>query len=206
MHPLKGYKGTYYEGGIRVPLVVKWSGVIEPGTKNDVPVTGVDIFPTFCEIAGATVPHDQALDGISLIPLLKGDQPENPRALYWHFPAYLQSYSRNDEQRDPLYRSRPCSIIRYGDWKLHEYFEDSGLELYNLREDIGEATNLADSMPEKTKELHEMLVAWRQATKAPVPTEPNPNYDAAAEAAALEELSQGQKGGQRRRKQRQLEN
>ncbi len=199
MHPLKGYKGTYYEGGIRVPMAVKWPGVVKPGTKSDEPVIAVDLYPTFCEIAGAASPNDRQLDGDSLIPLLQGKSRKEPRALYWHFPAYLQSYSRFDEQRDPLYRSRPCSIVRYGDWKLHEYFEDGGLELYDLRADIGETKNLAASMPEKTKELHERLVAWRRATGAPVPTELNPNYDAAAEAAAIEKLKHGKAAGKRRR-------
>lgn len=192
MHPLKGYKGTYYEGGIREPFFVKWPGVVKPGTKCEVPIIGVDLFPTFCEMTGAKLPQDQPLDGVSITPLLKGAESLQPRALYWHFPAYLQSYARVfDEQRDPLYRSRPCGIIRFGDWKLHEYFEDNGLELYNLREDIGEKNNLADSMPEKTKELHNLLVAWRQEIKAPVPSEPNPKYDADAEAEAIARLMKG---------------
>jgi arylsulfatase A-like enzyme len=187
MDPLKGYKGTYYEGGIRVPFFVKWPGVIEPGTKTDEPMTGVDLFPTLCDIAGVALPEDQLLDGKSLLPLLRGEvETWGDRALFWHFPAYLQSYSVYDEQRDPLFRSRPCSIIRVGDWKLHQYFEDGVLELYNLKEDIGETTNLADEHPGKTQELLSRLEAWRKRLNAPVPKEPNPKFDAEAERRAIE--------------------
>ena len=143
-------------------------------------------------MTGAKLP-DQPLDGADLIPIFKGGKSAEPRPLFWHFPAYLQSYSRTNEQRDPLYRSRPCSIIRLGDWKLHEYFEygRDGLELYNLSNDIGEKKNLAAANPKKVRELHQLLIEWRKSTKAPVPTEPNPNYDAEAEAAAIAGKSSG---------------
>ena len=190
MDPLKGYKGAYYEGGIREPFFVVWPGVVEAGSRCSVPVIGVDLYPTFCEIGGAALP-DQPLDGVSLVPLLKGD-PEaslqlSNRPLFWHFPSYLQSYGGNDnrEQRDPLFRSRPCSVIRQGRWKLHEYFEDGGLELYDLEDDIGESTNLVTSHPAKARELHERLQAWRQELNAPVPTIRNPRFDAEAEAKAI---------------------
>lgn len=186
MDPLKGYKGTYYEGGIRVPFFVKWPGVVAPGQESSEPIIGVDVYPTLCEMTGATLPSGQSLDGVSLVSLFKGEtQNLGNRALYWHFPAYLQSYAVTDEQRDILFRSRPCSIIRVGDWKLHQYFEDGGLELYNLRDDIGETRNLAKSMNEKTSELLARLEGWREGIGAPVPTERNPRFDAAAEAEAL---------------------
>ncbi len=189
MDPLKGYKGTYYEGGIRVPFFVKWPNVVTPGQTSEVPIIGVDLYPTFCEMAGAGMPSDQATDGVSLIPLFKGQAADlADRPLYWHFPAYLQSYSIKTEQRDPLFRSRPCSIIRVGDFKLHQYFEDGALELYNLKEDIGETTNLATQLPEKAQELLTQLEDWRKQIGAPVPVNPNPEYDAAAERAALEKL------------------
>jgi hypothetical protein len=95
-------------------------------------------------MSGASLPTNQPVDGTSLVPLLKGElktlksaNTPDRRAIYWHFPAYLQAYRVWDEQRDPLFRSRPCSIIRAGDWKLHHYFEDNGVELYNLRTDVG---------------------------------------------------------------------
>ncbi len=175
MAPLKGYKGTYYEGGIRVPLLIKWPGVVKAGSRSSIPVTGVDIYPTLCEIAAAQLPEQQILDGLSLVPLLQGKPHETlqNRPLFWHFPAYLQSYggaNNNLEQRDPLFRSRPCSIVRLGNWKLHEYFEDGGLELYNLKDDIGESNNLAQKKPVKSKQLHQLLKDWRKKIKAPVPT------------------------------------
>jgi arylsulfatase A-like enzyme len=186
MTPLKGYKGTYYEGGIREPFFVKWPGVVKPGTKSAEPIIGVDLYPTLCEIAGANLPQDQPVDGVSLLPLLRDEKETfGDRPLYWHFPAYLQSYAVWNEQRDPLFRSRPCSIIRVGDWKLHQYFEDDGLELYNLRDDIGETTNLAVQEPKTTQQLLAQLESWRAKVKAPVPTKPNPSYDAQDEARAI---------------------
>lgn len=188
MRPLKGYKGTYYEGGIREPFFVVWPGVVESQTKCDVPVVNVDLYPTLCEITGAALPKDQPIDGVSLVPLFRGKAEDfEERSLFWHFPAYLQSYQRTNEQRDPLFRSRPCSIIRRGKWKLHEYFEDGGLELYDLHADIGEQHNLANEQPEIAKDLHQRLIQWRESVDAPVPSEPNPRYDAEAEAAALEQ-------------------
>ncbi|MCA9140438.1 MAG: sulfatase [Planctomycetales bacterium] len=187
MKPLKGYKGTYYDGGIREPMFVVWPGVTAAGSTCDTPVINVDLFPTFCEMTGAELP-DQPIDGDSLCPLLAGKSAEafQSRALFWHFPAYLESYQRIDQQRDVLYRSRPCSIIRSGKWKLHEYFEDGGLELYDLESDPGESTNLANSHPEIRERLHSQLKEWRDQTGAAVPTEPNPQFDAESEKNEIE--------------------
>jgi arylsulfatase A-like enzyme len=186
MHPLKGYKGTYYEGGIRVPLVVRWPGVVESGSRCSVPVSGVDFYPTFCELAGIELSEDVALDGESLLPLLRGTPERFPqRALYWHFPAYLQSYRVWDEQRDPLFRSRPCGIIRRGNWKMHLYFEQNEVELYDLANDMGEQENLAQQRPQVAARLLNELKAWQDRVDAPVPTRPNPEFDAAAERAAI---------------------
>ena len=191
MHPLKGYKGTYYEGGIREPFFVYWPSRIKQGRRCDVPVTAVDIYPTLCEIAGAELPTGQVQDGVSLLPLIDGDAQAvdalSQRAIFWHFPAYLQSYQVWDEQRDPLFRSRPCSIIRQGAWKLHQYFEDGGLELYNLEQDVGEQNDLSEELPEKTAELLATLKQWQTECGADLPTEPNPKFDAQAEAAAQAE-------------------
>ena len=176
--PLRAGKGAYYEGGIREPLFVRWPGKIQSGSKCDVPVSGIDFFPTFLEAARAQKPHGKILDGVSLMPLLTQSATIKDRALFWHFPIYLQAYVKNGpvETRDRKFRTRPGSVIRYGDWKLHEYFEDGGLELYNLKDDISEKTNLAGKNPEKVMELHNMLRAWRKETGAPVPTKLNPKY------------------------------
>ena len=188
MAPLKGYKGTYYEGGIRVPFFVNWPGIVKPSQNNSEPITGVDLYPTLCEIGSAPLPVNQPLDGISLVPLFQGQPgPQETRSLFWHFPAYLQSYAQvYDEQRDPLFRTRPCSVIRRGNWKLHQYFEDGGLELYNLKQDPGETKNLAQTSPNKTKELLNRLKDWQTEIKAPIPSKANPEFDAAAEKAAIE--------------------
>ena len=190
MRPLRGYKATYYEVGIRESFFVNWPGVLAAGTTNSTPIINVDFYPTLCAITGAALPKNQIMDGVNLLPLLQGEKETlKDRALFWHFPAYLQSYQRSDEQRDPLFRSRPCGIIRYGNWKLHEYFEDGELELYDLQNDVSEVNNLAASKPEKAAELHEMLIAWRDATDAPVPTTRNPNYSESAEAEAIEKFN-----------------
>ncbi len=191
MAPLKGYKGTYYEGGIRVPFFVKWPGKVTPESSSSEPITAVDIYPTLCEMAGAGLPENQILDGESLVPLLTGEKKSladetDERAIFWHFPAYLQSYRDvNDEQRDPLFRTRPCSVMRMGDWKLHQYFEDGGLELYNLNDDVGETQNLSEKYPKRTKNMLTRLKAWQQETGADIPSVPNPEFDSAVEAAAL---------------------
>lgn len=188
MDPLKGYKGTYYEGGIRVPFFVNWPGVVEAGTTSGVPVTGVDLYPTICDMLGAKVPEGQILDGVSLVPLLKGEPTDlADRAIFWHFPAYLQSYNGvSDEQRDSLFRTRPCSIVRKGDWKLHEYFESGDYELYNLAKDAGETQNLSANDPEKLEEILGALTAWREEIGAPIPGVSNPEFDEEAERTAIE--------------------
>lgn len=187
MAPLKGYKGCYYEGGIRVPFFVKWPGVVPAGKKSEEPIIGVDLYPTLCAIAGAPLPEGQPLDGRSLLPLFKGEVKSfGGRAIFWHFPAYLQSYRGvHDEQRDPLFRTRPCGVIRKGDWKLLEFFEKGDVELYNLAEDIGESRNLAATQPEKAAALKRELAAWRDKIGAPVPTKPNPAFNAQEEKAAI---------------------
>ena len=186
MAPLKGYKGTYYEGGIRVPFFVKWPGSVKAGGRTSEPITGVDVYPTLCAMAGAELPEGQPGDGRNLVPLLKGEVAAlGERALFWHFPSYLQSYrGLASEQRDVLFRTRPCSVVRKGDWKLHQYFEDGSVELYNLREDIGESKNLATRESEKAAQLLAALEQWRSRTGAPVPSALNPEFDREAETRA----------------------
>lgn len=175
-HPLRGGKGSYYEGGIRVPFIIRWPGKVNPGSTSDFPVVNLDFFPTFREMLGAEL-GEKLVDGINLIPLLEGKElPQRP--LYWHFPIYLQAYDKEkDDGRDPLFRTRPGAVVRLGDWKLHHYFEDDGLELYNLKEDLGERNNLVEKNPEKTEELVNLLEKWRKDVNAPVPRELNPEYD-----------------------------
>lgn len=191
MAPLKGYKGTYYEGGIRVPFFANWPGKIQAGTTSDTPIIGVDLYPTLCSLGGVET-EAAPLDGLDLTPLFFGKDGADhaERDLFWHFPAYLQSFGKTGpfEQRDPLFRSRPCSVIRAGDWKLHQYFEDGGLELYHLADDIGESKNLSETNPEKRDELLVRLEAWRTNIGAEVPSEPNPAYDSKKEAAAIKKL------------------
>jgi arylsulfatase A-like enzyme len=185
--PFRAGKGSYYEGGIRVPFLMRWPGVIEPGSQSDELVNGLDLFPTFMDAAGLERP--EGLDGVSLMPLMTGSGDWEPVTQFWHFPIYLQAYDGIlDDARDPLFRTRPGSAMRHGKWKLHEYFEDGVLELYDLDADPGERRNLAAELPEKTKELHQILKDWRSQTNSPVPTERNPAYDPEAEAQAIREV------------------
>jgi arylsulfatase A-like enzyme len=171
--PLRGFKGTMYEGGIRVPLIISWPSGIKQGLKYNTPVMGIDLFPTILDIAKIQRPLNYIFDGESLLPLLRGKTDLENRALFWHFPAYLQA---SDHKTTGRWRSTPWGAIRMGPYKLIEIFEDGHLELYNLINDIGERNNLVSSMPEKAKELHDQLEQWRLSVSAPVPNELNPNY------------------------------
>ena len=162
--PLREEKGTLYEGGIRVPLIVRWPGIIRPGTACKEPVTSVDFYPTFLEIVGAKAPANQPLDGESMMPLLTQTGTLKRDAIYWHYPHY--------------HHSRPAGAIRQGKWKLIEFFEDGKLELYDLAKDIGEKKNLAEKNPKKAAQLQKKLARWRTSVKAKMPT-PNPDYDPA---------------------------
>ncbi|WP_282135206.1 sulfatase [Seonamhaeicola maritimus] len=174
--PLRAGKGSYYEGGIREPFFFVLNGKIKQNINSDVPITNLDIFPTILDFAKIKDPSLK-LDGSSLIPVLEEKANKLERPLFWHFPVYLQAYNINDnETRDALFRTRPGSVVRKGDWKLHYYFEDDGIELYNLSEDIGERNNLATTNPEKTEELLKLLKKWWKETKAPIPKTQNPEY------------------------------
>lgn len=179
--PLKGSKGGFYEGGIRVPLVMSWLGTIEPGTVCETPVTGVDYMPTFAELAGAQLPDpkSQPLDGVSIVPLMKGESIAK-RAIYWHYPMYLSG----KEMVKPIFgtdkmywRATPCSIVRMGDWKLMQFFETGTTEIYNVKEDIGEKNDLARQHPEKVDEMLKLLKKWQRDTGADIPSKLNPNFN-----------------------------
>ena len=177
-HPLRGAKGMLYEGGIREPMIVHWPGITAPGSVCHEPVIGVDFYPTLLEMTGTTGPADYLLDGLSYVPLLKDAGASlNREAIFWHFPCYLQG--SGDPQGGP-FRTTPAGAVRMGDWKLIEWFETGRLELYNLKDDIGETKNLADDRPDKLKQLHETMLEWREAVDAPIPTTPNPRYDPTA--------------------------
>jgi arylsulfatase A-like enzyme len=124
---------------------------------------GLDLYPTFVELAGADAPPDYTLDGVSLVGLLRGEQPTLEREdLFWHFPGYLGASGNQ-------WRTTPVGVIRSGDWKLMEFFEDGSMELYNLKDDLSETKNLAEAEPAKVHELHDKLVAWRKSVGAKMP-------------------------------------
>jgi arylsulfatase A-like enzyme len=175
--PLRSGKGSLYEGGTRVPFIVRWPGVVKAGTTCGTPAIHVDVFPTLMEIGGAPLPENHPLDGESLVPLFKDSAASLKRAaIYQHCPGYLGSGPGR-------WRTTPVGTIQTGDWKLMEYFEGQRLELYNLREDIGEKNNLAGTMPDKAKELRTMMETWRKEVGAIMPT---PNTERISKPKATE--------------------
>jgi uncharacterized sulfatase len=160
--PLRAGKGTLYEGGTRVPLIVHLPGRVAPGSVCRTPVIGHDFYPTFAELADAKLDPDHPLDGVSLVPLLEQSGQIEPRPLFWTYPDYHMSI--------------PAASVRTADdWKLIEFYGER-LEVYNLREDPYEQNNLAAELPERTKQLHATLKQWRERVNAAVP-KPNPQYD-----------------------------
>jgi arylsulfatase A-like enzyme len=160
--PLRAGKGHLYEGGIREPLIIRYPGTVKAGSIVDTPVSSVDFFPTFCDLAGVK-PGD--VDGVSLMPLLRGGSLK-PRALYWHYPHYSNQ------------GGEPGSAIREGDWKLIAFHKDGRRELYNLRRDLSETTNLVEKEPEVVRRLAAKLDAWKKQAGAIMPKK-NPNADPA---------------------------
>jgi len=163
--PLRANKGAYYEGGIRVPLIVKWPGVAQPGRVSAEPVTSTDLYPTLLAAAGQAPRPNQHRDGLNLQPVLAGSGSLGRAALYWHFPHYNEHPS-----------SVPSSVIRKGSWKLIETFDPAGVELYNLADDLSEKNNLAAAQPTFAADLRRDLEAWRQTVGAEM-MQPNPDYD-----------------------------
>jgi arylsulfatase A-like enzyme len=165
--PLRAGKGFVYEGGIRVPLIIRWPGVVEPGSSSEVPVTTLDIAATLLDAAGCEQPAGNVLDGKSLRPVLAGSGALPGRDLVWHYPHYSNQ------------GSRPAAALIAGDGprpgaeKLVEHFEDGRLELFDLASDPGERSDLAATRPERTRELHGRLAAWRKQVDAALPR-PNP--------------------------------
>lgn len=161
--PLRGGKGTLYEGGLRVPAIFTGPGI----TGNRVSkanITTMDFYPTFLEIAGIPAPSSHTLDGVSLLPLLEEKTDDIVRNLFWHFPSYSGPTS-------------PCSAMQSEHWKVIEFFETGTTEIYDLTKDPSETNNLAAKQPERTQELLAKLHNWQTEIHAPTPTTPNPQYD-----------------------------
>ena len=178
--PLRANKGAYYEGGIRVPLIVKWPGVAKAGHVSSEPVTSTDFYPTCLAAAGLPPRPNQHMDGRNLQPLLAGGATLGRPAIFWHFPHY------NDHPH-----SVPSGVIRQGPWKLIETFDPEGLELYNLADDLGEQRNLAAAQPARVAELKRALDAWRVEVGAEM-MRPNPDHDPSFQAP-----QKGKKKGKR---------
>jgi arylsulfatase A-like enzyme len=157
--PLRGGKAMLWEGGIRVPLAIRWPGVIEPGSVSEVPVISHDWFPTIAEIADVD-PATEDLDGVSIVPILRRTGTLARDALYWHYPHYHHL------------GFKPSGAIREGDWKLIEWYEESiaggphPVTLYNLDEDMGERVDRAEEMPERAADLLAKLQGWRERVGA----------------------------------------
>jgi len=167
--PLRGAKGWLYEGGIRVPLIVKWPGKGKRGTECAVPVTSVDMFPTILNMVGAAEKIGKDKEGVDISPLVKGETMERG-PIYWHFPHYSNHGMQS-----------PGGAIRDGDYKLLEYFENGTVQLFNLKNDIGEQNDLSEIEVEKTRELKEKLHHWREGIGAQM-MQPNPDYDSSIKA------------------------
>jgi len=171
LKPLRGGKGQFYEGGIREPLIVRWPGVVRPGTRCEVPVSSIDFFPTLVRAAGLLV-ADPKVDGESLVPLLMRTGGLAREAIYWHFPHYHSS------------GIAPCGVIRLGRYKLIEWYErsidgievDGALELFDLEKDISEQNDLVKKIPKLASRLYKKLKAWRVSVNAQEMTA-DPDYD-----------------------------
>ena len=161
--PLRAGKGWCYEGGIRVPLIMRVPGVTKSGRTIHEPVTSMDYFPTMLGLAGLPQMPEKHADGLSVLPLFQGERRLNRDALYWHYPHYHGS------------TWTPGAAIRARDWKLIEFYHYEKIELYHLQHDPGETENLAESMPEKRDELLNMLHDWQENMGAKMPA-PNPEY------------------------------
>ncbi len=183
-YPLRAGKGTFYEGGIRTPFAIRWPGVIEPGTESDIAVNGVDLMPTFAEIASVSPPQSQPVDGLSILPILKGKENEfdTDRAMFFHFPLYLGGDWKDSvlpvhQGPSNYWRAVPSSVIMKGDYKLIKYYEYDSYELFNLREDISETNDLSQEKPEIARSLLQELQEWVEEVEAPVPDIFNPYFN-----------------------------
>lgn len=146
--PLRGGKGWVYEGGIREAFMIRAPGVTQPGTTCKEPVCSIDFYPTILDLCGQSPPAEKIVDGVSLKPLLRGEQTIDRESLYWHYPHYSNQ------------GGFPGGAIREGDWKLIERYEDGRVHLYNLQEDIGELNDVADQNAERVAAMRDRLHRW----------------------------------------------
>jgi len=175
-YPLRAGKGSYYEGGIKVPLIIKWPNMSKKNTVSYSNVSQLDFFPTILDVIKNDLKPNN-LDGTSLKNHLTNSTKIN-RDLFFHFPIYLEAYNKSEDQgRDPLFRTRPGSVIISNNWKLHHYFEDNEIELYDLKNDPSEAINLIKTDRDVAVKLFQKLKKWRKNNKVFIPSEPNPLYD-----------------------------
>ena len=182
--PLRGAKGAFYEGGVRMPTFMTWPSVISADSECNTPVTSVDFMPTFAELGSASLPTSQPVDGTSIVPLLKGEKMKD-RAIFWHYPLYLQGVNEGKVipvagTENNYWRATPSSMIVKGEWKLIHFFEDGSKKLYNVEKHIGEDKDLSSEYPEVAAELAKELAAWQSETKAIIPDKQNPNFDSSA--------------------------
>ena len=162
--PLRSGKGRPYEGGIRVPQIIRWPAKIAPGSVSLTPVIGHDIFPTLAEITGTEIEHPDRIEGSSLLPLMEGKSSElETRPLYWHYPHYVGHIIT------------PFSVVQTGGWKLIKWYEGPVYELFDLKNDPFEERNVISMHPEKSDEMRQLLENWLVKTEATVP-KPNPAY------------------------------
>ena len=175
-YPLRAGKGSYYEGGIKVPLIIKWPNMSKKNKVSYSNVSQLDFFPTILDVIKNDLKPNN-LDGTSLKNHLTNSTKIN-RDLFFHFPIYLEAYNKSEDQgRDPLFRTRPGSVIISNNWKLHHYFEDNEVELYDLKNDPSEAINLIKTDRDVAVKLFQKLKKWRKNNKVFIPSEPNPLYD-----------------------------
>ena len=160
--PLRAGKGTLYEGGIRVPLIVRWPGKVKPAATSEALVSCVDFYPTFMELAKAKKTDKQVLDGTSMLPALMVNKYDAEREIFTHYPVY--------------HHEQPMSAVRKGDWKLIENLVSGEFELYNLKYDVNEMTDLKFSFPDKLVEMKTVLKKWQKDTDAKMPV-PNMEFN-----------------------------
>ena len=185
LDPLRGEKGSLLEAGVRVPACMRWTGTVKPKLTCDTPITSVDFLPTFASLAGANLPTTQPVDGTDISPLLKGKTIPQ-RSIFWHYPLYLSGRGFTIDLpggKTYSWRGVPSTSMRKGDYKLVHLHEDNSIMLYNIKDDPGETKNLVQTMPRLAAKLHTELKKWQKDTRAPIPTELNPEYDLAAKAS-----------------------